>query len=99
MRIRSHSVGALGPLLFLAAPQLVYSQASATATFGDVIQLPGGTPADIVLDEPRQLLYLISNSTSQVFILDYTTGVVTATSASARVPWPAPSRWTAISCT
>jgi len=52
------------------------AQQSTGATFGDVIQLQGGTPSDIVLDETRQLLYLVSNSTSQVIVVDYTTGVV-----------------------
>jgi DNA-binding beta-propeller fold protein YncE len=59
---------------FVAGP--ARAQQAAGATFGNVIQLAGGTPADIVLDEPRQLLYLISNSTSQVLVIDYTTGVV-----------------------
>ena len=37
------------------------------ATFGDVIQL-GGTPSDIVLDEPRQRLYLVSTNSNRVNI-------------------------------
>jgi hypothetical protein len=43
-----------------------YSQQTVGATFGDVIKLPGGTPSDIVLDESRQQLYLINNTTSLV---------------------------------
>src|SRR5205823_3721137 len=58
---------------FVAAP--ARAQQATGATFGNVIQLAGGTPADVVLDEPRQLLYLISNSTSQILVIDYTTGV------------------------
>jgi len=46
------------------------------ATFGDVIRLQGGTPADIVLDESRSRLYLVNNSTSQVIIFDYAAGVL-----------------------
>src|SRR4051794_34777275 len=34
--------------------------------------LAGGTPADVVLDELRHRLYLVSNSTSVVNIFDYT---------------------------
>src|SRR3954468_13066687 len=45
---------------------------TSSATFGDVIPLQGGTPSDIVLDELRHRLYLISNSTSRVNIFDYT---------------------------
>ena len=86
MRIRSLRVGASWLLFFLVAPQLVYSQASATATFGDVIRLPGGTPADMVLDEPRQRLYLINNSTSSVSILDIGTGVVTGNISVGKSP-------------
>jgi hypothetical protein len=54
----------------------VKAQTTIGATFGDVIQLAGGTPADVVLDEGRQRLYLIQNNTSQVLVLDYTTGTV-----------------------
>ena len=50
-----------------------YAQQAVGATFGDVIQLQGGTPSDIVLDELRHQLYLVSNTTSQVIIFDYTT--------------------------
>ena len=42
------------------------AQQSIGATFGNVIQLPGGTPSDIVLDELRHRLYLVNNNTSQV---------------------------------
>ena len=47
------------------------AQQTTGATFGDVIQLSGGTPSDIVLDEQRQRLYLVNNSTSMVYIYDY----------------------------
>jgi DNA-binding beta-propeller fold protein YncE len=47
------------------------------ATFGDVIALTGGTPSDIVLDENRHQLYLVSNNTSVVNIFDYSAGRVT----------------------
>ncbi len=50
------------------------AQTTSGATFGDVIQLSSGTPSDIVLDESRHLLYLVSNTTNQVYILDYSNG-------------------------
>ena len=46
------------------------------ATFGDVIHLQGGTPSDVVLDELRHQLYLVSNTTNQVVVFDYTTNSV-----------------------
>jgi len=52
------------------------AQTNTSATFGDVIQLTGGTPSDVVLDELRQRLYLVSNNTSQVYVFDYTTNQV-----------------------
>jgi DNA-binding beta-propeller fold protein YncE len=61
---------ALSALLLTALPA---SAQTTSATFGDVIPLAGGTPSDVVLDELRHRLYLISNSTSRVNIFDYTT--------------------------
>lgn len=43
---------------------------SVGATFGQVIPL-GGTPSDIVLDEPRGRLYLVNNAADRVDIYDY----------------------------
>jgi hypothetical protein len=63
-------------LLCLAGSRSAYSQQTTGATFGDVIQLTGGTPADVVLDELRTRLYLVSNTTSQVFIYDYSAAQV-----------------------
>ena len=40
------------------------------ATFGEVIAL-GATPADIVLDESRQRLYLVNSANSRVDVWDY----------------------------
>src|SRR5438270_1534903 len=57
--------------LWLSAGHAVHAQQAVSATFGDVIPLQGGTPSDIVLDELRHHLYLISNSTSRVNIFDY----------------------------
>ena len=59
--------------LSLPAARLAYSQQTVGATFGNVIKVPGGTPSDVVLDEARQRLYLINNTTSLVYIFDYTT--------------------------
>jgi hypothetical protein len=75
-RFRSFSFGLAVLAIGLSGPRWASAQQSTGATFGDVIQLAGGTPADIVLDEQRQLLYLVGNSTSQVLVVDYTTGVV-----------------------
>ena len=57
--------------IWLAAPRLADAQQTTGATFGEVIKLPGGTPSDIVLDELRQRLYLVNNSTNTVYIYDY----------------------------
>lgn len=53
---------------------LLRAQTTTGATFGQVIRLSGGTPSDIVLDEPRHRLYLVNNTTSQVGIFDYSSG-------------------------
>ncbi|HXP86353.1 MAG TPA: hypothetical protein VN841_16620 [Bryobacteraceae bacterium] len=44
--------------------------AQTAATFGEVIAL-GSTPADIVLDESRQRLYLVNSANSRVDVYDY----------------------------
>jgi len=78
-RFRSVSFALLSLALSYAGVRTAAAQQNVGASFGDVIALPGGTPSDVVLDEPRQLLYLINNSTSLVYVLDYTTGVVVNT--------------------
>ena len=85
-RFRSISFACLALALSLAGARLARSQQTLGATFGDVIALPGGTPADVVLDESRQQLYLINNSTSLVYILDYTTGTVVGTIGVGKSP-------------
>jgi hypothetical protein len=55
------------------------AQTTSGATFGDVIQLQGGTPSDVVLDELRHCLYLVNNNSQQVKILDYTTSQTVGT--------------------
>jgi YVTN family beta-propeller protein len=55
--------------LVLAAVPAAYPQ-SVGATFGEVIYL-GGTPSDIVLDEVRQLLYLVNTAAGRVDVYDY----------------------------
>jgi len=79
-------VGVLAIGLWLSAGQAVHAQQAVSATFGDVIQLTGGTPSDIVLDELRHQLYLVSNTTSQVLVLDYTTNQVVAKIPTGRTP-------------
>jgi hypothetical protein len=69
----------------LAAAQAP-AQTPSAATFGDVIQLQGGTPADIVLDEFRQRLYLVSNSTSVVTVFDYSTNTVVGSISVGKSP-------------
>jgi len=67
----------LAVLAMLAAgPPAAFGQTTTAATFGDVVRLTGGTPADVVLDELRHVLYLVQNSTSQVLIFDYSAGAV-----------------------
>ena len=79
-------VGVLAIGLWLSAGQAVHAQQAVGATFGDVIQLTGGTPSDIVLDELRHQLYLVSNTTSQVLVYDYTTNQMVAKIATGRTP-------------
>src|SRR5947209_2986028 len=69
--MRPGSLRVAAAALALCLPFSALAQTS-SATFGDVIPLQGGTPSDIVLDELRHRLYLISNSTSRVNIFDYT---------------------------
>lgn len=52
------------------------AQTTAAATFGNVVQLQGGTPSDVVLDELRQRLYLVNNNNPAVQIFDYTTNTM-----------------------
>ncbi len=66
---RSVSIALLGLYSVVARPAA--AQNTQGATFGDVVQLPGGTPSDIVLDEQRHRLYLVNNNTNQVYIYDY----------------------------
>ena len=79
-------VGVLAIGLWLSAGQAVRAQQAVSATFGDVIQLQGGTPSDIVLDEARHQLYLVSNTTSQVLVFDYTANQVVASIPTGRTP-------------
>jgi YVTN family beta-propeller protein len=85
-RFRSLSFGLVALAVSFAGARLAHSQQTIGATFGDVIPLPGGTPADVVLDESRQRLYLINNSTSTVYILDYNTGTVVGTIGVGKSP-------------
>ncbi len=71
--------------LVLCLPFCVPAQTT-SATFGDVISLQGGTPADIVLDELRHQLYLISNNTSRVNIFDYTNNQMVGSIAVGKSP-------------
>src|ERR1700756_301972 len=79
-------VGVLAMGLWLSAGPVLYAQQAVGATFGDVIQLQGGTPSDIVLDELRHQLYLVSNTTSQVIVFDYNSNQVVAKIAVGKTP-------------
>lgn len=70
----------------LPAVRPALAQQTTSATFGNVIQLPGGTPSDVVLDEPRHLLYLINNNTNLVYVFDYTTNTVVGNIAVGKTP-------------
>ncbi len=76
LRLNSRLLPFAALALSLLGPRIACGQQAAGNTFGDVVHLTGGTPADIVLDEPRQRLYLVNNSTSQVLVFDYTTSTV-----------------------
>jgi DNA-binding beta-propeller fold protein YncE len=73
-------------LWLLSAGRAAYAQQAVGATFGDVIQVQGGTPSDIVLDEQRHQLYLVSNTTSQVIVYDYAGGQVVAKIPTGKTP-------------
>ena len=72
--------------LWLLAGPSVHGQQAVSATFGDVIQVPGGTPSDIELDEQRHQIYLVSNTTSQVLVFNYTSNQVVAKIPVGRTP-------------
>lgn len=74
------------PALWLAMMPSAHSQQTQGATFGDVIQLPGGTPSDVVLDEMRGRLYLINNNTNLVYIFDYTANKVVGSIPVGKTP-------------
>src|SRR5215470_10026839 len=79
-------VGVLAIGIWLSTGHAVHAQQAVSATFGDVIQLQGGTPSDIVLDELRHQLYLVSNTTSQVIVYDYSSNQVVARIAIGKTP-------------
>jgi hypothetical protein len=74
--MRSRSASLALAALALSLPSLGVAQQTTAATFGDVTRLQSGTPSDIVLDEYRHRLYLVSNNTSVVNIFDYTTSAL-----------------------
>ncbi len=79
-------IGVAALALWLPAARLAFAQQTVAATFGDVIRLQGGTPSDIVLDELRHELYLVSNTTSQVVVYDYLSNSVVTTIAVGTTP-------------
>lgn len=84
--IHKGRLGVVAVVLCLAAGRAAHAQQAVGATFGNVIQLQGGTPSDIVLDELRHQLYLISNTTSQVLVLDYTSNQIVARIPTGKTP-------------
>ena len=87
-RFRSFGVAVAGLAVWLAAAPSGQAQQTSAANFGKVINLGqyGGTPSDVVLDESRHLLYLISNTLNQVEIFDYTVDQVIGTIAVSKTP-------------
>ena len=73
---RSLTCVALAALTAILPMRVARAQQATGATFGNVIQLAGGTPSDIVLDESRHLLYLVNNTTNLVYIFDYTSNQI-----------------------
>jgi YVTN family beta-propeller protein len=59
---------------------------AAGATFGTVIPLPGGTPADEVLDQSRSLLYLVNTTGNRIDMLSTVTNTVTGSITVGRGP-------------
>ena len=68
--------------LWTFSTPVAVAQTAVGATFGDVFGADlsgnsfGGSPSDIVLDESRHLLYLVSNTTNAVYVFDYKTNVI-----------------------
>ena len=85
MNYRCH-FAALALGLWLVNAPAAHAQSAVAATFGDVVQLTGGTPSDIVLDELRHQLYLVSNTTNQVQVYDYVAKTVIAKIATGKTP-------------
>ncbi len=64
---------------FLCLTLSAYAQTTTSgATFGTVIPLAGGTPSDVVLDQPRGLLYLVNTAGNRIDILSAVTNSITS---------------------
>ncbi len=66
-----------GFALMLATVVPALHAQSTARTFGTVVTL-GGTPSDIVLDEPRRLLYLVNSAANRVDLFSTATNAVIA---------------------
>jgi DNA-binding beta-propeller fold protein YncE len=85
---RKHFVFRILPAVALSlglTGSLARAQNTNGAAFGEVITL-GGTPSDIVLDELRHVIYLVSNNTNRVDIYDYQAKKVTGSIAVGTTP-------------
>ena len=71
--------------LMLVTGHIRNSYAQTAATFGQVVKL-GGTPSDLVLDQSRQLLYLVNQSGNRVDVLDISTNAVVKSIAVGQGP-------------
>ena len=85
MNSRCHFAALTLVLWFVTAPG-ARAQSAVSATFGNVVQLTGGTPSDIVKDELRHQLYLVSNTTNQVQVYDYVAKQVIAKIPTGKTP-------------
>ncbi|MBI2685787.1 MAG: hypothetical protein HYX27_05690 [Acidobacteria bacterium] len=85
----------LFPVIFGALGVLLSGemQAQSTgATFGEVVRL-GSTPADMVLDESRSLLYLVNQNANRIDVYDYASKAVTRSIPVGRSPVAGAISW------
>lgn len=83
--VYTHRIFAIS-LIFLAASNIVEAQVTSAATFGTVISLQGGTPSDMVLDEVRHRLYLVSSAGNRVDIFNTDSQTVVGGIAVGKAP-------------
>ena len=75
MKILSAARSLFIPAILFGACVTGLQAQNTAATFGKVITL-GGTPSDVVLDEPRRLLYLVNTAANRIDLFSTTTNAV-----------------------